>query len=416
LTLGLIVVDPGHGGMDVVGRSTPYGSRGAGALTEKHVVLDIARRLRAHAPERVLLTRDGDHNLSLADRIFAARRACASAFLSIHAGGAAGAHDVWLHSRTNENSQRFGAGVARAVANTTGTPAGAPRTGPLAILDPDFHAPDVAACLLELDGLERSSGGELADPRHRQRIADALAEAVLFPGHALLSQSESLVSRGDSRSHSESWSASLSLDDAALGRTLYARSTRFDVWHEVPLVQQLTGMSCWAAAAAMIVGWRDCIDIDADDVARGAGRWQSYRDGLEPRDVAEFAREWGLEVARPSSFSVDDIRRLLEEFGPLWVGEASPGLHVIVVAGIHGDTTKDGTFVRIADPWPIGRGERYTLSFREFERNLRAATELSGGSPQILHAAAGARQARGWGRAASSLTERSGSWPPPGSP
>jgi hypothetical protein len=151
-------------------------------------------------------------------------------------------------------------------------------------------------------------------------------------------------------------------------------------------VQQLTGMSCWAAAAAMIVGWRDCIDIDAEDVAHGAGRWQAYRDGLEPGDVEGFARAWGLEVAHPTAVSVAEVRRLVTDYGPLWVGEASPGLHVVVVAGMFGDGTADGSFVRIADPWPIGRGERYTLSFREFRTSLVAAATLAGGAPQIMHA------------------------------
>jgi len=85
------------------------------------------------------------------------------------------------------------------------------------------------------------------------------------------------------------------------------------------------------------------------------------------------------------------IRALLDRCGPIWVGEASPGLHVVVVAGMHGDGTPDGTFVRIADPWPIGRGERYSLSFQEFCGNLRAAATLAGGRPQILHARPGSR-------------------------
>ncbi|MCW5808811.1 MAG: hypothetical protein KIT31_41050, partial [Deltaproteobacteria bacterium] len=168
------------------------------------------------------------------------------------------------------------------------------------------------------------------------------------------------------------------------------RAATFDVWHEVPLVQQHTGMSCWAAAAAMVVGWRDCSALEAEDVV--GGRWQAYRDGLEPRDVEAFARAWGLVVARPAELDVPSLRALLERHGPLWVGEASPSLHVVVLAGMYGDGTRAGTFVRIADPWPIGRGERYTIPFSQFRENLLSAATLAGGRPQFLHAAPGSRR------------------------
>ncbi|HKE18652.1 MAG TPA: papain-like cysteine protease family protein [Kofleriaceae bacterium] len=160
---------------------------------------------------------------------------------------------------------------------------------------------------------------------------------------------------------------------------------RFDVWHEVPLVPQLTGMSCWAAAAAMIVGWRECIDVRPDEVAAGLGRWDAYRRGLEPGDVDELARVFHLLIEPPRTYSVDQLRGLLERFGPLWVGEATPGLHVVVVAGLHGDGTPDATWVRIADPWPIGVGERYSISFRELASNLAAASDVVGATAQVLH-------------------------------
>src|SRR5215472_2447680 len=81
----------------------------------------------------------------------------------------------------------------------------------------------------------------------------------------------------------------------------WSEREEFDIWHEVPLVPQLTGMSCWAAAAAMIVGWRDCVDIDPTEVAHGVGRWEAYRDGLEPEDVDALARAFQLHIEDPQS-------------------------------------------------------------------------------------------------------------------
>ena len=63
----------------------------------------------------------------------------------------------------------------------------------------------------------------------------------------------------------------------------------FDVWNEVPACGADTGMSCWAAAAAMLIGWRERLVVDPDEVARGAGRWSEFKNGLHPEDVAGFA-------------------------------------------------------------------------------------------------------------------------------
>lgn len=99
---------------------------------------------------------------------------------------------------------------------------------------------------------------------------------------------------------------------------------RFDVWNEVPLVPQTTGMSCWAAAAAMIIGWRDKLSVAPPEVARGAGTWQSYAGGLHPGDVQSLARAWGLTEERRATWTPEALRRILERHGPVWLGEASP--------------------------------------------------------------------------------------------
>lgn len=160
---------------------------------------------------------------------------------------------------------------------------------------------------------------------------------------------------------------------------------RVDIWHEVPLVPQLTGMSCWAAAAAMLIGWRDCIDVDPAELARGSGRWREYQIGITPKDIGTLARVWDFKVF-DGHLDLDffDLTSALDRHGPLWVGEASPGLHVVVVAGAAGDGDPATSTIRIADPWPEGRGERYTITFAEFRRSLAAAAELSGAPAKIL--------------------------------
>ncbi|MEO8554929.1 MAG: papain-like cysteine protease family protein, partial [Kofleriaceae bacterium] len=274
----ILVIDPGHGGELVAGTSTPYGVRGR-VLREKDVTLDIATRARALAPETVQLTRTEDRNLALAERITIARGLGATTFVSLHAGGAERDVETWIHTRAPAPTEL----VARRIAGAFG---GDVLRGDLGVLAPELHALGCSACLVELGRFGGPDEELLRSAGHRDRLADQLVRGAL--------------------------------------------ADTFDIWHEVPLVQQLTGMSCWAAAAAMIVGWRDRIHINAEDVAHGAGRHEAYRDGLEPRDVATFARAWGLQVARLHELSVAEVRRLLAGHGPLWVGEASPGLHVIV--------------------------------------------------------------------------------------
>lgn len=79
-----VVIDAGHGGED-------RGARGRGGLDEKDLVLDVSKRLAARlraAGLEVVLTRRGDHTLSLEERSSIANDARADLFLSIHANWA----------------------------------------------------------------------------------------------------------------------------------------------------------------------------------------------------------------------------------------------------------------------------------------------------------------------------------------
>ncbi len=80
--LPLVVIDPGHGGID-------GGATGKNGTMEKAVVLEFAKVLKAKLADtgrfRVLLTREDDVFVSLADRVKTAREAGAKLFVSIHA-------------------------------------------------------------------------------------------------------------------------------------------------------------------------------------------------------------------------------------------------------------------------------------------------------------------------------------------
>jgi N-acetylmuramoyl-L-alanine amidase len=78
----VIVLDPGHGGID-------SGARGLGGVQEKALVLgfctELKRQLEATKRYAIVMTRDSDEYVDLDDRVALARRANASLFVSVHA-------------------------------------------------------------------------------------------------------------------------------------------------------------------------------------------------------------------------------------------------------------------------------------------------------------------------------------------
>jgi N-acetylmuramoyl-L-alanine amidase len=81
--IALVVLDPGHGGVDAGAR--------AGGVSEKALTLELARLLRdelvARMPLRVLLTREHDRTLSAEQRAEFANRVRADLVISLHFDG-----------------------------------------------------------------------------------------------------------------------------------------------------------------------------------------------------------------------------------------------------------------------------------------------------------------------------------------
>jgi N-acetylmuramoyl-L-alanine amidase len=210
-----IVVDAGHGGRDP-------GAIGATGVREKDVVLDAALQLRdaleSRGRYRVALTRDADRFVELEERVRFARSQHADLFISVHADShanreAQGASVYTLSERGASRAQGMMAshnwnldlgdapseGVARdilvdlAQRETTNRSAQfaqtlIPRLGEVSPLLRNTHrsagffvllAPDVPAVLIETGFLSNvTDERRLADPRVRQAMAGAMAEAV----------------------------------------------------------------------------------------------------------------------------------------------------------------------------------------------------------------------------------------------
>lgn len=107
----LIVLDPGHGGIDP-GASGPKGE------AEKDIVLAIARLVRTHLEAdgrvEVQMTRDDDRFISLPERVAFARNRSAQLFVSLHADSLFGEADVRGASVYTLSDKASDAAAARA--------------------------------------------------------------------------------------------------------------------------------------------------------------------------------------------------------------------------------------------------------------------------------------------------------------
>jgi N-acetylmuramoyl-L-alanine amidase len=87
----LVVIDPGHGGIDP-------GAVARGGVMEKGIVLAIGQKLRdviaASGHIRVVMTRDDDRFVTLSDRVRIARESQAALFISLHADSLSAAQEV----------------------------------------------------------------------------------------------------------------------------------------------------------------------------------------------------------------------------------------------------------------------------------------------------------------------------------
>ncbi len=233
----VVVIDPGHGGPDP-------GARGKGKLTEKRVVFEIARRLGAELEAqglRVVYTRDGDNFVSLAQRSAIANRAQGDLFVSIHANSAprADAYGVETYFLSTDASDEEALRVAQIENQVFDLEASAPGSdlvlGPIladlirtehlrassrlasgiqhALVDVSKggrgvkQAPFVVltgvnmpAALIEVGFLTHlEEGRRLQTARYQQRLAAALAAALVRYGNTEDLRAQSRIQVGASR-------------------------------------------------------------------------------------------------------------------------------------------------------------------------------------------------------------------------
>jgi hypothetical protein len=166
-------------------------------------------------------------------------------------------------------------------------------------------------------------------------------------------------------------------------------------WDDVQLLPQRQDDTCWAAAAAMVAGWNEQVSIDETLLARSRPL-ASYHGEADVASMQRLAQAVGLIAEPPQCYSAEGFRRLLENYGPLWVGKIMSSTrsfndgHAVVVTGMYSNGTDD--FLRITDPWDrvVGApgapgsyqsthktGSCYIMRYDDFMREYEAAEQRS---------------------------------------
>ncbi|NMC63273.1 MAG: hypothetical protein GYA55_08890 [SAR324 cluster bacterium] len=148
-----IVIDPGHGGED-------RGAVGIGNLFEKDVVLSVALEVEEFLTQKgfeIVLTRESDVFVPLAERAALANSSNAAVYVSLHANASVGSHNSGLETYVLDNSNNEAALKLAARENAT--------------LDEDSSPGDLRFIVSDLIQSGKAEGSK--------KLADSVHEKIL---------------------------------------------------------------------------------------------------------------------------------------------------------------------------------------------------------------------------------------------
>jgi N-acetylmuramoyl-L-alanine amidase len=204
---GTVVIDPGHGGTLKVGGSSANNAASPSGVLEKTLTLQLGLLVRealqtaAHAgghTVKVVMTRETDQNLGLADRAAVAKQNRANSFLSIHFNASEGHNARGVetlirptaagntnHAEDKAFAQRIQNAVFTAIqAHDPNTKDRGVKDQVLGVLKDTHLGDNVRACLLEVEFIDVRAVDDLLNlspnaTQVRRDIATAVAGALL---------------------------------------------------------------------------------------------------------------------------------------------------------------------------------------------------------------------------------------------
>lgn len=130
----------------------------------------------------------------------------------------------------------------------------------------------------------------------------------------------------------------------------------YSIGYPIVLVPQRTQMTCWSASASMLKG-------SNSTPGSGSARLDPTGGLIDtPANLLAFANSHGLILNYGQSWTVAGLANLMQTYGPLMLCAVLPTFkHCVVIGGLRGDGTQDGTTLRIYDPAPVDSGTIYPI-------------------------------------------------------
>jgi Papain-like cysteine protease AvrRpt2 len=117
----------------------------------------------------------------------------------------------------------------------------------------------------------------------------------------------------------------------------------------VNYVRQSSDGTCWAAAAAMMIGRSEDGSVVQQMDEREPDR--SWKNGISARELDLVADVFGWSQVYPVCFSADDWERALNEHGPLIIQIPNTNLRTIVVVGVAPNSQEpSASHIHVLDP------------------------------------------------------------------
>jgi ABC-type bacteriocin/lantibiotic exporter with double-glycine peptidase domain len=125
----------------------------------------------------------------------------------------------------------------------------------------------------------------------------------------------------------------------------------------VYIIMQTSGMNCWAASTAMLVGYRDSQSIPDSaivDQMQQADPSNNYHDGATQVELANVARVFKLQQVYPVCQDANGWEQWLNDHGPLLIQIPGNAYHSIVISGVNPADAPPK--IHVLDPW---NGDRW---------------------------------------------------------
>ncbi|ASQ45943.1 papain-like cysteine protease family protein [Legionella clemsonensis] len=154
-------------------------------------------------------------------------------------------------------------------------------------------------------------------------------------------------------------------------------------------IKQENSNACWATVATMMLRWKDGKNYTIEEVLAKAGpqylNYYNQKAGLPYTEKQNFISSLGMKGEPLASYTAQNYRDWLIEYGPLWVttdADETKGFsaHALIITGISTDLKS----IEIIDP---NQGKKLVQSFEEFSNAFKALITDSDLQPttQVVH-------------------------------